>query len=42
MLIVGSVSSREERYELHNIAEICTVGQRIRCLSNQNKKDEKR
>jgi len=41
MLIVGQVSSEEERDEAIFIAEIFTVEQRFRYLARKNKKKKK-
>ena len=41
MLVVGTVSSIEEQKELHFIAEIAIIGERIRCLARQQKTDKK-
>ena len=41
MLVVGTVSSIEEQEELHLIAEIVIIGERIRFLARQQKNDKK-
>jgi hypothetical protein len=41
MLVVGTVSSIEEQEELHFIAEIAIIGERIRVLARQQKTDKK-
>ena len=41
MLVVGIVSSIEEQEELHFIAEIARIGERIRSLARQQKTDKK-
>jgi len=42
MLIVGSVSSREEQWEVKFIAEMAIIGERFRLLARQErKKNEK-
>jgi len=38
MLIVGQVSSEEERYEVTMVAQLVMVGQRFRYLARQQKK----
>jgi hypothetical protein len=38
MLIVGQVSSEEERYEVQFIAQIVVVAERVRYLARKNKK----
>ena len=37
MLVVGTASSIEEQRELHFIAEIAIIGERIRYLARQQK-----
>ncbi len=39
MLIVGQVYSEEERKEVTFIAKVFTVGERIREIASQNKKN---
>jgi hypothetical protein len=41
MLVVGVASSIEEQEELHFIAEIAIIGERIRVLARQQKTDKK-
>jgi len=41
MLVVGIVSSIEEQEELHFIAEMALIGERIRFLARQQKTDKK-
>jgi len=41
MLIVGQVSSIEERNEIRFVAEMFILGERIRYLARQNVKDKK-
>ncbi len=41
MLVIGTVSSIEEQEELHFIAEIVIIGERIRFLARQQKTDKK-
>jgi len=41
MLVVGTVSSIEEQNELHFIAEIAIIGERIRSLARQQKTEKK-
>jgi len=38
MLIVGQVSSEEERYEVTMVAQLFTIGERFRYLARQQKK----
>jgi hypothetical protein len=38
MLVVGTVSTIEEEKEIHFIAEIFLVGERIRHIAHQQKK----
>ena len=38
MLIVGQVSSEEERYEVQFIAQIVILEERVRYLARKNKK----
>lgn len=41
MLIVGQVSSEEEKYEIRFIAEMFTIGERIKYLARQQRKNKK-
>jgi len=41
MLVVGTVSSIEEQKELHFIAEIALIGERVRFLARQQKNEKK-
>jgi len=38
MLIVGQISSEEERFELRFIAQVFTVEERFRYLARKNRK----
>jgi hypothetical protein len=38
MLIVGQVSSEEEKYEIRFIAEMFIIGERIKYLARQQRK----
>lgn len=38
MLIVGQVSSEQEKYEIRFIAELAIIGERFRYLARQQRK----
>jgi hypothetical protein len=38
MLIVGQVSSEQEKYEIRFIAELSVIGERFRYLARQQRK----
>ena len=42
MLVVGSVSSREEQNEIRLVAELAIIGQRFRYLAHQSNKKNRR